>query len=767
MTKQFNSERILQMKNRFTLLAVCAACAASAQFLELLHPAEVETKEEKMAREHGELRISGDYMSANRTTGELLATGNVAAVLRPYSFRSDRVSRTSDGIYSFGENAFVTTCTNDTEHLHWGLKGDFTYIQDEAALARNVWLYHCGIPVAWVPIWYQPLNTDYGLRVLPGYRSRWGGFLLTKYNYSLIEDVTPGSLYLGASTYADYRTRNGFGLGQTLRWGQSAGRNSDGGVNLSREGLGHGKVKAYYAWDQDFDRREDRARNHDHRDYRNWGSDIERERYRILLEHAADLTERDTFNAYATYLSDSYFNRDFFDRDNRLESIPVNEATYEHRELSWAAGGSVSGPINDFYAGTARLPEGWLSIEPQPIWDLPVNYESQTRAGYLNHDYARYGATDPMYAYTPYIGVDGRGADYQAFRMDTNHRITIPFKLWDVLSVVPRAGYRGTYWSDSGDRASDYRSASGDAIYRNICEAGFTLSARGSAWYDNWRHTVEPYLDYSYQKVSLTEGRSNRYYVFDNYDRSIDWLDQFGFEGRGLPYNWHGIRPGFRNIFQQMDDRGILRTILDWDLYAAVPFETMTPYGDDELLAGYPDDDEYGNYNRSGRRQVVPGTRIRWNPSRDISLLTRAEYDCQNSKVAYADVIFRQRLTDSFSYNIGYIGRDQRLWNYLPSEYDRWNYELSNILQLGFTHDVCDHFAWSPYLRYDCRVNEVEEVGAWFDLLTDCLGYRFMIAHETAYERVDGSKDESDNRICFFIYLRAFGPNAMLDLAQF
>ncbi len=755
------------MKRQLALLVTLIACAASAQYLEYLHPTELKPREET-TRVSGELRVSGDYMSANRNTGELLATGNVAAVLSPYSFRSQRVSRTVDGIYSFGEGAFATTCTNDTADLHWGLKGTFTYIQDQAFLAKDVWLYHWGVPVVWLPIWYQPLNTDYGLRVVPGYRSRWGGFILTKYNYSLVEDIAPHSFYLGASTYADYRTRNGFALGQTLRWGQKAGIGKDGGVSLSREGLGYGKIKVYNAWDDDYDRYMDHNWSSRRRNHRNWGSEVERQRYRVTLEHAADLTERDTFNAQASLFSDSRMYRDFFDKDNRLESIPVNEAWYEHRERSWAAGASVSGPVNDFYAGTARLPEGWLAIEPQPVWDLPVNYESQTRAGYLNHDYARYGSDDPMFRYVPYIGTNGRGADYQAFRMDTAHRLTIPFKLWDTLSVVPRAGYRGTYWSDSGSLESNYLSASGDAMFRHICEVGFTMAARGSAWYgDSWRHTVEPYLDYSYQAVDLSEGRSNRYYVFDNYDRSIDWLDQFGFEGRGLPYNWHGIRPGVRNTFQEVDDKGILRTILDWDVYAAIPFETMTPYGDDDMLAGYPNNDEDGNYNRSGRHQVVPGTRIRWKPSRDISLLTRAEYDCQNSKAAYADIIFRQRLTEGFSYNIGYIGRDQRLWNYLPSAYDRWNYEYSNILQLGFEHQVCDHFAWAPYLRYDCRLNKVEEVGAWFDILTDCLGYRVSFAHETTYERIDGSKERSDTRVCFFIYLRAFGPGSMLDLARF
>jgi hypothetical protein len=150
-----------------------------------------------------------------------------------------------------------------------------------------------------------------------------------------------------------------------------------------------------------------------------------------------------------------------------------------------------------------------------------------------------------------------------------------------------------------------------------------------------------------------------------------------------------------------------------------------------------------------------------------VTLFARAEYDCENSKAAYADIFFRQRLTETFAWNLGYIGRDHRIWHYLPSAYDRWNYEYSNVIQLGFEHTVCDWFAWAPYVRYDCRRNDLDEVGSWFDLMTGCLGYRFQFAHETSYTRVDGSKEECDNRFYFFIYLRALGPGSMLNLARF
>lgn len=742
------------------VLAASGAALASTNFLDDLIPENTGN-----GRQMKKVVITGDYVSASRATGELVATGNVNAVSGVYRFHSDRISHTADGSYELGGETSMTTCTNDVDHLHWSLttkspfesvdNGSFRYVENKSVTVRNAWLRYHDVPVAWVPFWYFPLNTDYGWRFTPGYTSRWGGFILSGYVYDIVNEGREGVPSLGGSTYADYRTRNGFGLGQTIRWGLND--------------FGKGKVKLYRAWDEDYDRYADHLYGSKHH-YSHWGSEVERNRYRVMIEHEADFTERDSFRARAMYLSDSHLLNDFFRREHRDESIPSNEAWYEHRELSWAGGASVSGPVNDFYGGTARLPEAWFDVSPQPVFDLPFNYESQTRAGYLNRDFAKHELSeDTMFRYNPYIGHNGRGADYQAFRADTFHRISAPFKLWDVLAVNPRTSYRGTYWSDSGDASSDYVKASGDGMYRHVFEAGATAAARASAWLgERWRHTFEPYVDYSFQRVDLSSNGRKRYYVFDAYDRSMDWLDQFGFEGRGLPYNWHGVRPGVRNLLQNLDANDNLREYLDLDLYAAIPFETMDYVKDREsALYGYPDDDEDGHYNPSGDRQVVPGTRIRYKPTKDVTFLTRTEYDCQNSSVAYADLSFLHRLSDSFSYYFGYSGRDHRVWDYLPSDYRRWNYEYANIVRFGFRHNVCDHFAWSPYIRHDCRLDETEEVGAWFDILTDCLGYRLLFCHETSYRRVDGSKNDSDNRVVFYVYLRALGPGSMLDMLRF
>jgi hypothetical protein len=336
----------------------------------------------------------------------------------------------------------------------------------------------------------------------------------------------------------------------------------------------------------------------------------------------------------------------------------------------------------------------------------------------------------------------------------------------DVLSIVPRAGYRATWWSDSGDPASGWTAASGDAIYRGIVEVGATFSARAHAWFGaKWQHIFEPYLDYSFQDAHFGAGDENRNYVFDNYDSSVDWLDQFGFEGRGLPHSWHGVRPGIRNYLRTREENGSTRELLATDIYAALPFTDESYLKDAYGRDTYPEDAENGFYNRNNC--VIPGFMARFTPSNKLNFSTRTEYDTDAEKVAYADIRLKHRISKDFSWQIGYIGRDHRIWEYVPSQVERWNWQYSNIIRLGFEHTVCDWFAWSPYVRWDARCDELDETGAWFDFLTDCLGFRFAVSYENSIHRIDGSKHSSDVEVVFSVYLRTLGASTMLDMGKF
>ena len=716
-----------------------------------------------------ELKVSADRMAADNKTGAMTATGNVRASLEPYRLMSSGLSR-QGGKYTFSEPTIVTTCTNDESCLHWSLKGSVVYTdsgeEGKEVVARDMVLRLWGVPVMWVPYWWQPLDTDYGWRVVPGYRSRWGGFLLTKFVYGIAGSLEEGRFGLKGSTRFDIRTENGVALGQGLRW--------------SLGDFGKGSFKAYYAWDLDADRYDRHWNSSRHWHYANWGSTVPDERYALTLAHRWRPTERDTVRLRAAYYSDSHFRRDFlhdgrFGLENRFPGADRNELAWEHLENVFAFGVSVAGPLNDFYGGVARLPEAYFDVLPQRVFGLPVNYESQSRFGWLDRNYAKHGkksTTAIPYRYDP-----GQWADYQVFRIDSYHRLTMPFRVLDVVSVVPRVGGRVTYWSDSARENLDgYGRAHclDDDVSRTIAEGGVTLSARGTAPIgEDWLHVLEPYADFLAQEAAYHGlRRGARGLWFDSIDGSADYLDQFAGRSRNLPYSWYGVTPGIRNAFRKSDEKGRMRTVFDLDFYAAVQLND-TSWTEGNRYHRLSRHQKNPNYGRDGEASVYPGTRAIWRVSESSSLSARAEWDGENDTVAYADVAFKNKFSDSFSATFSYTARDQRWWDYSSTPYDPevernedFNWSKFSYAGVSIEHDLCDAVAWGPFLRWDLRENELDEVGAWLDLRTDCLGFRFSFSYENDYRRIDGSRHDDDWRFSVGVYLRAFGPSTALRLGD-
>lgn len=705
----------------------------------------------------GELKVTAKSVAGDNVTGALAASGNVQVVSAPVVLRSDYVSRDENGEISLSDPTDLTTCTNDWTNLHWRVSGEMKFRDQKYVLIKNAWVHMWDVPVMWLPYWYYPMDTDYGWRVMPGYTSRWGAYLLTKYVYGLVGSTADGQWGLAGNTRFDLRSENGVALGQMIKW--------------SLGDYGKGKFKVYYAWDQDADRYDRHWNDRKEWNYSHWGNDVPDERYGLSFEHRAELTERDTFWVKAAYYSDSHFHHDFLrktmmNEGNIFAAHQSNEAAWEHNESAWSVGASVSGPLNDFYPGVARLPEFYLDWNPSPVFSLPVNYESQTRVGYLDRDYAKYGNryTELPYRYSP-----GPWANYNAFRFDTYHRLTLPMKFADVLSVVPRFGLRGTFWSDSGTSAEPERRAgsSGNDTWRTIVEGGVTFSARGTAEVsDGVTHVVEPYFDVLAQEAHVSGlERGGRIYEFDSVDASRDWLDQFAGRSRNLPYSWYGVTPGLRNVLRTTDERGVSRTFLDLDVYCGVQFNDTdyTPGDRFRRLVRDAEDPNYGEDNP----MFVPGVRVRWMPSRETVLSGRVEYDTENDELAYGSLRWNHRLSDEFSYYVSYWGRNHRRWDYAASPYDRatmrrddFNWVNYQFVEVGFEHEICDAVVWSPYIRWDCREGEFDEVGAWIDFRTDCLGFRFSASYENDYTRIDGSRYDHDWSFGFFVYLRALGPSS-------
>ena len=702
-----------------------------------------------------EMTFTADRIAVDNVTKAAVASGHVVAVSAPYSLRSDRLEKSADGKFLFADPTCATTCTNDVGHTHWNVTGELEYQEREHVILRNAWLRFYEVPVFWLPYMYYPLDTSCGFSWMPGYMGRWGAYLLTRTRYHIAGDPehAEGTLWLHGDTRVDLRYKNGVALGEDLFW------------NLGS--LGSGSFTGYYAWDRDAEDRYDVSRDWD---TRNWGSDVEKERYIFTLKHRWEATERDIVRVRGSYLSDSYVLSDFnrkslFNWKGQWLAYDNSGVFWEHLEKAFSFGVEASGRLNDFHGMTGRLPEIYLDANPMPVFGLPVNYESQSRVGYLTRDYAEYAAGDR----SPFGANPGVWADYEAFRLDTYHRLTAPLRAFDdLVSIVPRIGYRGTWWGETGmtDVTGRRPAAEAGEAFRSIGEVGATFAARGTAWVnDTWRHVTEPYLDVLAQEAWYNGLRNgSRPYVFDSLDASMTWEDQFAGRARTLPYSYYGITPGWRNAWSAADSTGALRQVVDLDVYAAVQFNAAdhTAGGDRRRLA------EPGKPN-CGRHDgdVAPGARLMWRPDDDISLGLRGEFDVESRRFATAEAFWNQRVSKDFSYGLRYVLRDHRYWDFAPAPYDPAQMtgdELGlaryQMVDLFFTHQVCDWLAWSPHVRWDAREGELDTIGFWVDYLTDCLGFRLLVEYDNDFTRIDGSKYDDDWSIGFYVYLRAFGSDS-------
>ena len=706
------------------------------------------------------MTFTADRIAADDRTRALAATGHIVAVAAPLTLRGECMTRAADGTMLFHSPTCATTCTNAVGHTHWNVTGEVEYREQDYVLLRNMWLRFYEVPVFWLPYLYYPLDaTDCGFSWMPGYTGHFGAYLFTKYTYHLLGDPSHGrdSYWLSGATRLDLRYRQGLAFGEDLDW------------NLGD--FGRGGFVFYYAWDQDaceYRRGKSGAFTDTYHSY-NWDSPVKTDRYHVGLHHRWEATERDTIRLAASVVSDSSFYSDFdhnslFSWQEQWRGYDNSGVFWEHVENRFALGAEVSGRLNEFYGMTDPLPEIYIDVNPQPLFGLPVNYESENRIGYLRRNPAEYGYSDRD---NPFSFNPGTWAYYDAFRADTYHRLTAPFRTFDdIVSIVPRIAFHGTGWTKSGeDNLSGwgYSEKAGE-LFRSILEGGATFAGRGTGWIDDrWRHMIEPYVDVLAQKAWMSGG-GRRPYMFDSLDGSFAWDDQFAGRARNLPYTYYGVTPGTRTDWDVLDDKGRLRTFFDVDVYAALQFNETSYAGDDDShRLAKPGEPNYGKRDCF----VAPGARVRWHPEKDLSLMARAEYDSDNNRVAFADAGMRHRLFDNFTYNVDYILRDFRCWDFSSSPYDpeqmtgdEFNYAHYHYVNVGFEHKLIDWFVWSPFIRWDIRENELERVGSWFDFLTDCLGFRFAVEYQNSYTRLDGHERDDDWSFGFFIYLRAFGPSS-------
>lgn len=304
----------------------------------------------------------------------------------------------------------LTTC--EPGAAEYSVRASSATLEDNRLLrAKNV-RFHLGpVPFFWFPYVKADVDTFANFEFTPGASSDMGAFLLTAYNYR-INDV------FKTHTHFDVRQERGVGVGEDLSWKDPGGSDYDG------------RLRLYYASDRNPWRDEAQRREREEL--------IDSDRYWIHLQDRHNLTDRDYLMTTLNRVSDPWLLGDFFDDEYQGNVQPENRVTLSHRADRYTAGVGLNLRLNDFYENVNRLPEVFFNFNRQPVLDTPLFYESQSTLSYLER-----------------VFPDGAGESrYDAFRFDSAHMVYWPMRHFGFLSVIPRAGYRGTYYSKTLARST-------------------------------------------------------------------------------------------------------------------------------------------------------------------------------------------------------------------------------------------------------------------------------------------------------------------------
>jgi len=451
------------------------------------------------------LRVGTDlFITCVRLRYDLDSGRGVAAFTMsaadPWYAWGEKIYRISADEYRV-HNGYVTT--DDYLRPNWRIKSKTIVIYPGVkVVAYNAVVYAGRVPILYWPKYIQRLDDKRSpLTFRAGRTGDWGLFLLTAYNFMIKQ--------ARASVHVDYRQEQEWATGFDLTVPTANG--------------GQGDLLTYYADDQSGRRDED-------------------ERWRLSYRHRQPLGERWDAWLELHKLSDPYMLEDFFRRDFENEVQPRSFFHVQRYDPHFMINLDVSTRLNDFYEVVERMPELSIEFPQQRIGRSPFYYEGTSSVAWLERRYAR-------------DAVDDEGApleDYGSARFDSFHELSYPKKYFGWLTIVPRLGLRGTYYTEAVDE---------DDLFRGIVSTEIDFFTKIYRVWDvenparnihGVRHVIEPRLAYLY-----TPEVSKRPEAILQFDR-IDELDE---ENR--------FRVGVRNKLQTKRYGGV------WDL---VDFDTFIDY---------------------------------------------------------------------------------------------------------------------------------------------------------------------------------------------
>lgn len=387
----------------------------------------------------------------------------------PWYGGADKIEARGGEYVEFQEGYF-TTCDLDHPHYHLAARRVEIYPGDRIT-AHSVTFYAGRLPLFWIPVFWRSLKEDCGgFYIRPGYRSRWGAYLLSGYQW-----CAPG---IRAALNLDWRYHRGFAYGFEGDYEPWA--------------RGRGDWRLYYADDRLYPSRDRYLAEFSFR--QSWPGNV-----RGALN----------FNL----AGDQDFRREFFRREYDADKQP---RSFAYLGKSWpevSLSVETRFRVNEFEAVTERLPEVRLQTRQRRVGESDFYYELDASLVNFQKRFA-----------------DLSSAEESSVRGDAFQRLSYNRKFWGWLNFFPSIGFRQSYYSRGpGEQEEEEEQEEGREerdLFRRVFSAGLGLSTAIYGVYparsktldiDRLRHVIEPSVDYVF--VDNPSLRPDRIYHYDDIER--------------------------------------------------------------------------------------------------------------------------------------------------------------------------------------------------------------------------------------------------------
>jgi LPS-assembly protein len=517
-------------------------------------------KHEVSAEGHVRIYRENKLYIAERGTYNLDTKEIHAETLRtssdPYLLAGHTLQGFPDGHYEVQNGNFTTDDSSDPDfHLR---AHKVRIYENDRVIFQNVTFYIGKVPIFWWPYLYQSLNDAFSFSVSPAYLSSWGPSLLTQVAFPITDQIKGRVRF-------DYRTRRGEAIG------------FESEVKYGKDDSSFARLVTYFIDDQNPELNQTNVPR----------GPIGSSRYRVSLQDKTQFTSDIYGIVDITKLSDAYVMEDFYQSEFRLNPVPDNVVAATKTDPIYTLTAIARFQANAFFQTTERLPEVVLDVKRTPIFGSPIFYQGESGIADLHRNFPA-GSGNP---------------DYESWRIDSFHQLLYPNTYFGWLSIVPRAGFRATYYSETRDVGKTMFTPSTDPFTpdflvpdntplfldgdktRTFFNAGVEASFKVSrAWeeaqsrtlgLDGLRHVIQPYTNFSW----VSDGGVDPIAIlqFDRYEpstklRSIDFPE---FTSVDSIDRWTVWRFGVRNRLEtRRDDTNF--TWLELDNYFDVNF--VNPY---------------------------------------------------------------------------------------------------------------------------------------------------------------------------------------------